>query len=84
MVVFGQGSFIRAKVVVFGQELLYSGKRCCIRAKRLYSDKVIVFGEIVVIHQKWLYSGKKGCIRAKVVVFVQKWLYSCKFVLFGQ
>ena len=42
MVVFGKSGCIRAKGVIFGQ----SG---CIRAKRLYSGKIVVFG------QKWLY-----------------------------
>ena len=77
MVVFGQkwlysgkSGFIRAKVVVFGQ--------CgCIRAKCLYSEKVIAFG------QKWFYSCKSGCFRAKVVAFEQKRLYSGKVVVFG-
>ena len=68
----------------------------CIRAKLLYSGKVIV------IEQKCLCSGKNGCIRDKwlffdkVVVFEQsgcirvQWFYSgksgcigAKVVLFG-
>ena len=61
-------------MVVFGQSgsLRKSG---LIRARWLYSDKVVVFG------QKWLYSGKSGYTRAKglysgkMVVFGQKWLY---------
>ena len=53
VVVFGQSGCIRAKVVVVGQNLLYSNKSGCNGAK------VVVFG------QKWLYSGKSGCIRAK-------------------
>ena len=53
MNVFGQNCSIRANVVVFGQELLYSGISGIIRAI------VVLFG------QKWLYSGKSGCIRAK-------------------
>ena len=51
MVVLGQKGCIRAKLVVFGQNWLYSGKTGCIRAKvvalgqkRLYSGKVVVFG----------------------------------------
>ena len=32
-VVFGQGSCIRVKVVVFDQSGCYLGKSCCIRAK---------------------------------------------------
>ena len=43
---------IRTQVVVFAQ----SG---CIRARLLYSGKIVVFGQ-------------GCCIRAKVVVFVQK------------
>ena len=75
MVVFVKSGFIRSKVDVFEQ----SG---CSRAKLLYSEKVVVFG------QKWLYSNKSGfirenldifvlsgCTRVKVVVFGQKWLY---------
>ena len=57
MVVIGQDCYICAKVVVFEQKLLFSGKNGCIRAKWLYFDKVVVFG------QKWLYSGKSGFIR---------------------
>ena len=35
----------------------------CVRAKWVYSGKLVVFG------QKWLYSRKRGCIREKVDVF---------------
>ena len=48
-------------MVVFGLKRLYSGKKRSIRAKWLYSGKMVVFG-------------KSGCIQAKVVVFWQKWL----------
>ena len=44
--VFGQSDCIRAKLVVFGEKLLYSGKRGSIR------------GKVVVFRQKWLYSSK--------------------------
>ena len=70
MVVFGQGCSIRAM-------RMYSGKNGCIwtsfsiRAKWLYSDKVVLFGK------KWLYLGE-------TVVFGQKWLYSSKVVVLGQ
>ena len=57
IVVFG---CIRAKVVVYWQKWLYSGKSGCIRA------------EVVVIGQKGLYSRKSGSIRAKVIVFGQR------------
>ena len=56
MVVFGQSCCIRSKVVVFGQNWVYSCKSGSIKAK------VVVFG------QKLFYSGKSGCIRAKIVV----------------
>ena len=48
----GKSFCIRAKIVVFGQKLLYS--RIC--------AKVNPFG------QKWLYSGQSGSIRAEVVI----------------
>ena len=44
--VIGQSDCIRAKVVVLGEKLLYSGKRGSIR------------GKVVVFRQKWLYSSK--------------------------
>ena len=53
VVVFGQSDYIRAKLVVFWQKWLYSGKTGFIRAK------VAVFG------QKWLYSGKSGLFGQK-------------------
>ena len=52
MVLFGEINFRWSKLVVIGQI-------CCIRAKWLYSDKVVVFGKIC-------------CNWAKVVVFGQK------------
>ena len=97
MVVIGQGCCIWAKEDVFGQKWLYSGKRGCIRvkvivfrqigsvrAKLLYSCKVVVFG------QKWLYSVKNGCIGAewfcsgKNGCIRAKWLYLDKVVVFRQ
>ena len=68
MVVIGQGcciradksGCIRAKVVVFGQ-------------KRLYSGKVVVFRQTGCVRAKLLYSGKSdACIWAKAVVLGQK------------
>ena len=61
----GQSGCIRAKVVVVGQKLRYSGKSGCIRAKCLLSGKVVVFEKSGCIRAKWLYSGKSGSIRAK-------------------
>ena len=82
MVVFWQIGCIRAKwlytgkVVVFWQNLLYSGKKGCIRAKLvvfgqmlLYSGKLVVFAQTGFIQARWLYLGKSGCYREKVVVF---------------
>ena len=49
--VFGQSGCVHAKwfylgrVVVFGQNWLYSVKSGCIRASLLYAGKVIVFGQ---------------------------------------
>ena len=66
------------KVVVFGQEWLYSGKSGCFWAK------VAVFGESACIWAKVVVFGQLVCTRAKVVVFVQggcirvKWLFSGK------
>ena len=54
------------------------GQGCCIRAKRLYSGKVVVFG------QKLFYSCKSGCICAKVVVFGQDGCFKAKVVVFRQ
>ena len=51
-------------MVVFGQKWLYSGKRGCFRANRLFSvkssfirAKFLYSGEMVPLGQKWLYSG---------------------------
>ena len=76
VVVFGQSCCIRAKMVVFGQKWLCSGKSCrirtkwscsckcgCVRAKLLYSGKVVV-------------SKQSGCTLVNVVLIGQKWLYS--------
>ena len=47
----GKSCCIRAKMVVFGQNLLYLGKMVvlgksgCILSKWLYSGKVVIFGE---------------------------------------
>ena len=54
MAVIGQSGGIRANVAVVAQWWLYSGKSGCIRAKWLYSDKVVVFGQSGCIRTKWL------------------------------
>ena len=51
--------------------MIVIGQGGCIRAKWLYSGKVVVFGQYLY------YSGR-------VVVFGKKWLYSCKVVVFLQ
>ena len=59
-------------MVVFGEKWLYSVKSDCIRAKKvLFCEKKAAFIQ-------------SGFNLAKVVVFRQKWLYSCKVVLFVQ
>ena len=92
VVVFGQWGFIWSKVVVFVQIVcilhnwLYLGKVVVfgqggsVRAKLLYSDKVVVFGQIGCIRAKLVVFGQMLYL-CKVVVFVQKWLYSVKLVL---
>ena len=65
----GQSGYIWAK-------WLYSSERGCIRARLLYSGKMVVFGQI-------------RCIPVKVVVLEKKSLYpgrvySCKLVFFWQ
>ena len=92
VVVFGQWGFIWSKVVVFVQivcilhKWLYLGKVVVfgqggsVRAKWLYSDKVVVFGQSGCNRAKLVVFGQMLYL-CKVVVFVQKWLYSVKLVL---
>ena len=51
-VVIGQKLLYSCKVVVFGEKWLYSKKSSCIRAK------VVVFGQNGFIRINWYYSGK--------------------------
>ena len=95
MVVFVQSSSVRAKVVVLGQKLLYSGKNGVIWAKLevfqqggcfMESDcfraKLLFLGKVVVI-------GQSGCISTQWLYsgksgrIRSKWLYSFKVVVFG-
>ena len=69
MVVFGQKYWylckrdcIRAKDVVSGQKLLYSGKVVILRQSGCIGAKVVVFGQSGFIPAKWFYSCKTGCI----------------------
>ena len=61
-------------MVVFGHDLLYSGrvdvigKSGCVLTKWLYSSKVVVFA-------------RGDLDLAKVIVFVKKWLYSGNVVV---
>ena len=72
---FGQSDCIRAKVVVFGQNV-------CIREMWLNSKKIgcnlakWLFGQGVCIRAKEVVFGQSGCIPAEVVLFEQKRLYS--------
>ena len=70
-------------MVLFEQKWLYRGKSgfssnksSCIRAKLLYSGKVVVLGESGCVRAKVVVFGESGFIRAKVVVFGQKLLLS--------
>ena len=74
--IFGQGGCIRTKVVVFGQN-------CCVRAKVVLFwqsgciwEKVVILGHSGCIRAKWFYRAE-WLISGKVIVFGQKWLYSC-------
>ena len=66
------------------------GQIGCIRAKCLYSCKVVELGQKLFDSGKVVVFGQNGCIWAKVVVFVQsgcpraKWLYLGKVVAFRQ
>ena len=85
MIAFEQRGCIRAKVVVFGQKGLFSGKKwfdsgsaemfgqnSCIWVELFYSGKSpVIQAKVVVFRKKLLFSGKRFCILAK-------WLYSCR------
>ena len=67
-------------MVVFSQ----SG---CIRARWLYSGKMVVLGKISSIWENWLYLGERcffGCIRAKISVIRVERLYSGKVLVLAQ
>ena len=61
MVIFVQSESVRAKVVVFGKKLLYSGKNGCIWAK------LDVYRQGGCFMTNSLFSGKSSCIRAKLL-----------------
>ena len=71
VVLLGQSIGIRSKVVVFWPEWFYScivnvfGQSDCIRAKWLYSVKVVIILQCCCKRAKGLYWGKSGYIRAK-------------------
>ena len=69
--------FFWAKLFVFGQWCLYSGKVVVFVLSSLYS------GRSGCIRPKWLYSGKSGCIRAKLVVFGKSGCTRAKVVVIG-
>ena len=93
MFVFGQSGCIRgkiccirAKLVLFGQTgctltkvFVFMTNSGCIRARLLYSGKVVVFCEkvvrfwvkMVVFEQSGCIPGKSGFNRANVALFVQ-------------
>ena len=69
VVVFGQKLLHSGKLLYLGkigyirQAGFFFGKCGCIRAKQLYSGKVVVN------------FGKSGCFSAKLVIFGQIWFY---------
>ena len=79
----GKTDCIRAKVVVFVQKWLYSGKWLhsdesgCIHAKWFFLAKFVVIG------QNWLYSGKVVVLKIKVVVIGQSGVVRAKVAFFG-
>ena len=84
----------RAKWLLIGQKLLYSGKSGCIRAKvDVYSEQNLLHsGKSGLYWGKFVAFGPKVVVtRAKVVVFGQNWLYldkicciRAKWLCFGQ
>ena len=77
MVVFGQNGCIWVKVVVFGQNCCCLGQSECIRAKWLFSGKVVVFGQSGCIRES-------GCIRANKVLFGQSGCIGEKYMHLGK
>ena len=81
---------LEGKLVVFGQKCLQSGKNGCLRpkwlysAKRIYSGKVIAFGQEWFIRAKLFGSGETGCTRGKLVLFGQSCGIPQKLVVFRQ
>ena len=87
MVVFGQGCYICAEVVVVvvvGQKWLYSGKSGCIRKCGCIWAKVVIFLQNVFFRPKLLYSNKSGCIRAKWLYLGKSNSIRAKVVVFWQ
>ena len=66
MVILEKSGCIWAKVVVFRQKWLYSGKRCRIRGK------VVIFLQSGCIGKKFSLFWQSGFSRAKVVVIGKK------------
>ena len=66
VLVFWKRKSIRAKVVVLGQNLFYTGRSGSIRAKVVvFGQSSCIWAKVLVIGQKWIFSGKSGSIRAK-------------------
>ena len=59
-------------------------KNDCIRAKKVVSGTVVVFGHCGCIRAKCMYSVKNACIRAKVFFIREKCFFSGKVVVIGQ
>ena len=65
VVVIGRKLFYSGKVVVFGQNWLYLDKSGCIRAEVVVLGQRGSFRSGWVFLAKWLYWGKSICIRTK-------------------
>ena len=60
------------------------GKRGCIRAKWLYSGKVVVFGQSGCTRETAVVFEQSGCIRVKWLYSVKSWCVRAKLVVLGQ
>ena len=77
MVLFGQNGCIWAKVVLFGQKLLFGKKWLHLgKSGSIYICILVALGQnscnwakVVVFGQKWFYFGKMVVLWTKVVLF---------------
>ena len=84
MALFRQSCCIRAKNVVFGQKVLYSGKWLYSCKGGCNRAKINVFRQSGCNRAKVVVFDQSGCIRAKVDVFRQSGCVRVKVVKVGQ